>query len=90
MAMTGHRWFLAVLTLLAVVALVVSAVLAIYVDRAQCRAAATAVHNSRTMWEFLIEKYPGVESDEFQIELDKRIRPAHCKGGTLIVDEAVT
>lgn len=75
-------------TVLAMCAIVGTAVLALYTDRQQCRAAAQAIDNSRTMWIYLLEQNPGAEADQFRLELDRRIPPAHCDGGTLIVDRS--
>ena len=86
----ARRWTLIVITALTVLAVIGTAVLAFIVDRAQCRGAATAIENSRTMWEYLIEQNPGPEADEFLVEMNRRIPPAHCRGGSLIVDEADT
>lgn len=90
MSTRRRRVFLVGLAVLTVSAIVASALLAFHVDREQCRAAATAVENSRTMWEYAIQQNPGPEADEFLAEMNRRIPPAHCVGGTLVVDEAVT
>lgn len=88
--MTRRRWTLFLITCLAVLALLANVVLLIWLDRAQCRSAAQAIDNSRTMWVYLIEQNPGPEADEFRAEMDRRIPPAHCRGGTLVVDRADT
>lgn len=84
--MMKRRAALFAITCLAVVSIIGTAVVAFIVDRSQCRAAAQAIENSRTMWVYLVEQNPGAEADAFRIELDRRIPPAHCRGGTLIVD----
>lgn len=86
----ARRWTLIVITALTVIAITGTAVLAFIVDRSQCHGAAQAIDNSRTMWVYLIEQNPGPEADEFLAEMNRRIPPAHCRGGSLIVDEADT
>lgn len=87
--MTWRRWKLLGITSLAVLAIVFNIILAFIIDRQQCRGAAQAIENSRTMWVYLIEKNPGPEADEFLAEMDRRVPPAHCRGGSLIVDRGV-
>ena len=88
MSTRRRRLFLITLLILTVIALASSAALTVWVDRQQCRSAAVAIQNSRTMWEYLLEQNPGPESDEFLAEMNRRIPPARCVGGTLRVEEA--
>lgn len=86
----AKRWTLIVITTLAIMAIIGTSILAFLVDRAQCKAAVTAIENSRTMWEYLAEQNPGPEADAFLVELDRRIPEGHCRGGALILHEGVT
>lgn len=86
--MIRHRIVMTVMGSLTVIAIVATSALGFWVDRSQCRAAAQAIENSRTMWIYLLKKNPGPEADAFRIELDKRIPPAHCEGGRLVVESS--
>lgn len=83
---TRRRIALAILSLLTVAAIVGTVVIGFIVDRTQCKSAAQAIHNSRTMWEYAVQQNPGPEADKFLAELNHRIPPAHCEGGRLIID----
>ena len=78
---------MAAITTLAIIA---GALITVWIDRAQCENAARAIDNGRTMWLYLIEQNPGPEADAFRVELDRRIPPAHCDGGSLKVDPSIT
>lgn len=87
---TRNRIILITISSLTVASLVLTAILGWRSDRADCRAAAQAISNSRTMWEYLIAEYPGDDTERLEVELDRRLPPARCRGGKLIVDPAVT
>lgn len=88
--MNPRRWVMLGFTTLAVAGIIATSILAVWIDREQCKSAVQAIENTRTMWEYLIERNPGPEADAFAAEMDRRIPSAHCVGGRLVVDEAVT
>lgn len=90
MEVTRRRLWLIAMSTLTAIAIVGTSALAFHVDREQCKSTVRAISNSRTMWEYAIEQNPGPEADAFLAEMNRRIPPAHCVGGTLVVDEAVT
>ena len=83
-----NRVTLFVLAGLSIISIVATSYIGFWVDRTQCRSAAQGIENSRTMWIYLLEQNPGPEADTFRVELDKRIPPAHCEGGRLVVESS--